>query len=120
MVLEVLVDENYSCVRTLEENAKLLNVSDKIVVHQSKAIGFLGNTGDKFDIIFLDPFYQDVRHKFLLKLAEESLEEGGVIVFLHENADMPSLIEKVNLEIVDERNYGQTTVSFLKRKSIDN
>lgn len=114
------VDENYSCVRTLEENAKLLNVTDKIVVHQSKAIGFLGNTSDRFDIIFLDPFYQDVRHKFLLKLAEESLEEGGVIVFLHENADMPSLIEKVNLEIVDERNYGQTTVSFLKRKSIDN
>lgn len=114
------VDENYSCARTLEENAKLLKVSDKIIVHHTKALGFLANTSEKFDIIFLDPFYEDVKHKFLVKLAEESLNTDGLIVFLHQNADIEELIEKTDLEAVDERKYGKTTVTFLKKKSIDN
>jgi 16S rRNA (guanine966-N2)-methyltransferase len=109
------VDENYSVINTIQENAKLLGVSEKIAVHHHKAIGFLANSPEKYHIIFLDPFYEDSKHKFLLKVALESLEDDGVIVFLHGGLNMKELIEKIDLKVVEERKYSKTIVSFLKK-----
>ncbi len=111
------IDENYSCIRTITENAKILGVLDKIYTQHTKAIGFLGNTQDKFDLIFLDPFYKDTKHKFLLKLAEEALNPEGLIIFLHREINIKDLILNINLDIIEERNYGQTYLTILKKKS---
>lgn len=111
------VDENYSCSQTILENAKTLGVSEQIESHQTKAIGFIGNIYEKYDIVFLDPFYEDHKHKFLLQLIHDSLEDNGIVVFLHGGTDISSLIQSIPFEIFDERKYAKTRVTFLKKKS---
>lgn len=110
------VDENYSCSQTILENAKSLGVSDQVASHQTKAIGFVGNAYEKYDIVFLDPFYEDHKHKFLLQLIYDSLNDGGIIVFLHGGTDIKELIQNIPLEVFDERKYSKTIVSFLRKK----
>lgn len=111
------VDENYSCTQTLLENIKLLGLEEKSAVHHSKAIGFAGNTYENYDIVFMDPFYEDHKHKFLLQLAHDSLKDDGIIVFFHGGTDITELIKNIPLEIYDERKYSKTIVTFIRKKS---
>lgn len=110
------VDENYSCAQTILENAKTLGVSEQIASHQTKAIGFVGNSYEKYNVVFLDPFYEDHKHKFLLQLIYDSLEDNGIVVFLHGGTDIKELIQNIPLEVYDERKYSKTIVTFLKKK----
>lgn len=110
------VDENYSSVQTTIENAHTLKVEEKIQAHQTKAITFTSNTEKSYDIVFLDPFYEDRHHKFLLQLLSEVLEPKGIIVFLHGGIDIPKMIENLPYEIFDERKYSLTQVTFLRIK----
>lgn len=110
------VDENYSSIETTKINAHDLKVEDMIDTHQTKAITYCGNTDKKFDIVFLDPYYEDRHHKFLLQLVSENLNYGGIVVFLHGGTDIKELTQNLNYEIYDERRYGSTYVSFLKLK----
>ncbi len=112
------VDENYSCSQTILENAKNMGVSEKVASHQIKAIGFVGNAFEKYDVVFLDPFYEDHKHKFLLQLIHDSLEEEGIVVFLHGGTDIKELIQNIPLEVFDERKYAKTIVTFLKKRAI--
>lgn len=110
------VDENFSSIETTKINAKDLNVTDKIETHQTKAITYTGNTDKNFDIVFMDPFYEDRHHKFLLQLISERLNPGGIVVFFHGGNNVLEMIQNLNLEIYDERKYSLTTVTFLKLK----
>ena len=40
-------------------------------------------TDKNFDIVFLDPYYEDRHHKFLLQLISDTLNPGGIVVFFH-------------------------------------
>lgn len=110
------VDENFSSIETTKVNAHDLKVEDKIDTHQTKAITFTGNTEKSFDIVFLDPYYEDRHHKFLLQLIAENLNPEGIVVFLHGGTDINELIQNLNYEVYDERKYGSTFVTFLKIK----
>jgi 16S rRNA (guanine(966)-N(2))-methyltransferase RsmD len=108
------VDENFSSIETTKINAKDLKVEDKIEAHQTKSITFTGNTDKTFDIVFLDPYYEDKNHKFLLQLISENLNSEGIVVFLHGGTDIKELIQNLKYEIYDERKYGSTYVTFLR------
>ena len=108
------VDENFSSIETTQINAKDLKVTEKIDTHQTKAITYCGNTEKNFDIVFLDPYYEDRHHKFLLQLIAENLNPEGIVVFLHGGTDIKELVQNLNYEIYDERKYGSTFVTFLR------
>ena len=110
------VDENRSSIEATKENAFALKVDDKVEAHNTKAITFAGNTDKTFDIVFLDPFYEDRHHKFLLQLISDILNPEGIVVFFHGGNVIKELIQNLNLEIYDERKYSLTTVTFLKLK----
>lgn len=110
------VDENKSSIEATKENAFALRVDSKVEAHNTKAITFAGNTEKRYDIVFLDPFYEDRHHKFLLQLISEILNPGGIVVFFHGGNDIKELIKNLNLEIYDERKYSLTTVTFLRNK----
>lgn len=110
------VDENYSCSQTILENANTFKLSEKVASHQVKAIGFAGNTYEKYDIVFMDPFYEDHKHKFLLQLTFDALNDDGIVVFLHGGTDIKELIKTINFEIYDERKYSKTVVTYLRKK----
>jgi 16S rRNA (guanine(966)-N(2))-methyltransferase RsmD len=81
------------------------------------ALRLLSKKREKFDLVFVDPPYDRDFVNPTLKALEESdlLSKEGWIVVEHSPREMPEAHER--LEIFDQRRYGQTWISFLKRIS---
>jgi 16S rRNA (guanine966-N2)-methyltransferase len=116
----VLVDISRDATQTIEENLRALEFTARSrVVTGSvfKSIRTLGRSGDRFDLIFLDPPYDKELVGETLKTiaAEGLLMESGVAVAEH------SVREKVaerygTLVLTDRRRYGDTQLSFFARE----
>jgi 16S rRNA (guanine(966)-N(2))-methyltransferase RsmD len=76
----VMVEHNIHVHRALVENAKLLNAT-QMEVHRGDALAFLASDQRRFDVIFLDPpFNQNWLEKLLPQLAPHLSEDGMVYV----------------------------------------
>lgn len=109
------IDEESRAVRIIEENLRNCNLIEKAEIVRKNAVKFAGNSPRNYDVIFLDPFYEDISHKFLMQNLENILEEGGIIVFFHgENLDLDKTLENTNLKITDQRRFGKSYFSLIK------
>ena len=109
------VDSDKESVNSMEKNLKNTDLMEKAEIHRQEAVKFVANTSKKYDLVFLDPFYKDVKHKYLIALLQESLNPGGIVVFFHgDNLEMPSLLEKTAFQIIESRRYGKSHVDFLR------
>jgi len=112
------VDENSKAIQVIEKNLQNTGLTEKSEAHRDGAIKFVANCPDFYDIVFVDPFYDDVNHKFLLEQLQEALSKNGIVVFLHGDAlNMENLIKKTNFKIVESRKYGKSYVDFLTKDS---
>ncbi len=77
----VFVDARKDAVALIRDNLKVCNLSDKARVHQGDALSYL-KSGEKFDIIFLDPPYASgLLEKALFSVTEFDIcREHGIIV----------------------------------------
>jgi len=109
------VDENPKAIEVIEKNAiKCKFDESKVQIFKSNAVKFVANTINKYDIIFLDPFYQDTSHIFLVKSIEEIIKNKGVIVFFHGNTlDINKIIKDTNFKILDQRKFGNSYFSLI-------
>ena len=98
--------------------------SDELRFHKksvAQALELLGQAGEKFDIIFMDPPYKDVplRLEEATKLIAEfnMLAEGGMLIVEHDkDCEMPEKIH--GLDLVRYCSYGITVITFFKDKNI--
>ena len=98
--------------------------SDELRFHKksvAQALELLGQAGEKFDIIFMDPPYKDVplRLEEATKLIAEfnMLAEGGMLIVEHDkDCEMPEKIH--GLDLVRSCSYGITVITFFKDKNI--
>ena len=98
--------------------------SDELRFHKksvAQALELLGQAGEKFDIIFMDPPYKDVplRLEEATKLIAEfnMLAEGGMLIVEHDkDCEMPEKIH--GLDLVRSCSYGTTVITFFKDKNI--
>ena len=101
-----------------------LDGSDEIRVHKksvAQALELLGQAGEKFDIIFMDPPYKDVP----LRLEEATkligsfgmLNKDGMLIVEHDKDC--SIPEEMNgLKRVRSCSYGITVITFFKDKNV--
>lgn len=109
----VFNDVSPGSVKVLEQNIKKLGVSCK--VYRLDYLTCLGVLTTPFDIIFLDPPY---RFDYALPALEQIgarglLAEDGVVIY---ERDRPFTQRAEGFEVFDERNYGRTWLTFLRRK----
>lgn len=110
------VDEHPLAIKAIEENIKKCNFEEQTTVKRSNAVKYAGNTENKYDIIFLDPFYEDTNHIFLMKNLEDILNESGKIIFFHgDKLDINKTIKDTTLKIIDERRFGHSFFTILAR-----
>ena len=108
------VDSNYFSCEAIRENIVNCGFLEKAEVIRKEAAKYVVNTEKTYDIIFLDPFYDDTNHKFLVSNLENILNKDGLIVFFHgENLDLKSLIEGTGLNIMEERKCGKSFFTIL-------
>ncbi|MBN1162656.1 16S rRNA (guanine(966)-N(2))-methyltransferase RsmD [Patescibacteria group bacterium] len=101
------VDENKKAVKVIEENLEKTGFSDCGEVIRSDAVKYVANTPEKYDVIFADPYYENISHIHLFKNLEEILKPDGVIAFFHsKNLDWEKTLKDTNFEIKDQRRFG--------------
>lgn len=110
------VDEHPKAIKVIEENLKNCDFTEKSEVIRKDAIKYSANTEKKYDLIFVDPFYENTSHIFLFENLEEILNESGFIIFLHGlELDLEKNISKTQLKLVTQRKFGRSMFSILEK-----
>ena len=98
------------------ENIRKCNFTENAEFHLKDSVKYAANTEKSYDFIFVDPFYDNTSHIFLMKNLEEILNPQGQIIFFHaENLNMERLIKDTNLFKVDKRRFGKSYFTILKK-----
>ena len=108
------VDSNPLAIQAIEQNSKNAKFWGKTSVIKRDAIMYLAESHTSFDIIFVCPPYSYGLPSALLFNMADNLKPNGVIVFDHAKT---TILDKKNLEgleIVDQRSYGASGVTFLR------
>ncbi len=125
----VFVENNRACTEAIRANIErcgFLNMPmalpgdaaqnvEMIDCPAERALRLLGHRGERFDIIFADPPYEQDQAGAVLRLIRSLLllAEGGIAVVQHgSREELPASRE--GFRIVDERRYGETQLSFLR------
>ncbi len=116
----VFIDSNPRCVNTIRRNIENLGIKGKsarvIRGDSVKALKSLEETGEKFDIVFLDPpYYKDIAKNCLINISiYDILAPIHRIVVEHHKKDI--LKDISGILAIDERIYGDTVISIFKKK----
>ncbi len=112
----ISVDNNLKCIKFIKETSAQHGFD--IIAKRKNYIDFLMKNDENFDIIFADPPYLFSKDKYfeLLNIIRERdilLDNGQIII---EHSSNVSISEKYN--DVEERKYGGTILSILKKASL--
>jgi 16S rRNA (guanine966-N2)-methyltransferase len=113
----VFVDNNPGAITVIKRNIKSCSFDKHARIIRwdiKKNLNCLKSAGTAFDLVFLDPPYNQSMVKPALFNLEQtrSLEKGARIVVEHSPLE-PIPEELFMFEIEDQRRYGKTVVSFL-------
>ncbi|MFK7786416.1 MAG: 16S rRNA (guanine(966)-N(2))-methyltransferase RsmD [Crocinitomicaceae bacterium] len=108
----IAVDQNYNCVRHIQEMAKRFDCTDDLLVYKSEILKFLEKTNQKFDLIFADPPYEYKHHARIAEIVFERdlLEEDGLLIIEHGKQTDLSDITHFDFS----RTYGNVHFSFFQ------
>ena len=130
----LFVDNHRACIDAIQKSIAKLRLekqSETVLMDSFNIVSYLLRTGERFDYIFIDPPYKyydegPERERLfgvIADMAEKAiLAKGGIIIVEHRSRkeDEDALNNLRCLERFDLRNYGQTSLSFLKIKKQGN
>lgn len=108
--------ENYiEAIKILEKNLSLFKKDQNFKIFKKDCFEFFDsnqNMNEKFDIIFLDPPYKEMRINNLIEkiLENKILNPDGIIIIHRHKKDRVEITDKI--KILDTRNYGLSKVYF--------
>jgi 16S rRNA (guanine966-N2)-methyltransferase len=114
------VDNNFRCCQTVKSNLESLAVNeskyDIIKADALKALPRFDKTGEKFDIIFLDPpYYKEIAKKCLINIdSYDIVSPVGLILVEHFKKDALDA-ELERFLFLDERRYGDTVITIYEK-----
>ena len=109
--------ENYvEAIKVLEKNLNFFKNSKNFKIFKFDCFEFFESEkeiNEKFDIIFIDPPYKELRiNKLIEKIIEKKiLKNNGLMIIHRHKKDKLEISKKV--KILDVRNYGISKVYFL-------
>lgn len=118
----VFVDDHLSAVKTIEANCRQFEIKNP--THQVlckgvlEAIRWLHRRKEKFDLIFLDPPYQEDWVGATLECLHEYplLSKNGLMIVEHDKREISATMNTV-WKLEDSRRYGDTQLSLLSWRS---
>ena len=108
----LFVDDSAVSVRIINENVEQSGFSGRAQVITSKAEHFLKKTGDRFDIVFLDPPYAVQQEPLLSLVANPGLLKPDSIVISEHFKKQKSPERAGCLVLYREAVYGDTVLAF--------
>lgn len=111
----IFVDQEKICLLIIKRNLKLLNILEKGKLIRDKVEKFLSNNKKKFDIIFLDPPWNNL-NLVIFPLLKRSLKNEGLVIFCTSKKNEFLLNTLRDFFIFDKRIYGDHLIVFFKNK----
>lgn len=104
------IDHSPEALKTIRQNTNGIDEEYHIINSDYKK--YLKTTNEKFDIIFLDPPYQNGLLNKAIKFIEEFdlLNSGGLVICEYETEDPIS-----NLNLIKEKNYGSKNIKIFEK-----
>lgn len=111
----VAIDLDNAADRIITENIVRLDIGDKVSnVRASITSWSRRHQKEKFNIVFLDPPYDNVEPKALIKVALDHTIEGSIVVLSLPPA-VPLELSTTNYQQLTSKVYGDATVSIYRR-----
>jgi 16S rRNA (guanine966-N2)-methyltransferase len=111
----IAVDRESAVHKTISQNVKDLHLQAQIKVVKANVGGWsIHNMEKKFDIVLLDPPYNDIQPDLLQRLAKRHAQLGGLVVLsLPPKADfeLPSTIYR----LLSTKSYGDAQLVFYRK-----
>jgi 16S rRNA (guanine966-N2)-methyltransferase len=104
-------DRARDSVNIIKSNLSKLGITEGARVCNQDALSIL-KSGEKFDIIYIDPPYKTELGVKALELVSLALNDGGVAIFEDEK-EFSGEIE--GLKITDRRKYGRVRLTFFEK-----
>jgi 16S rRNA (guanine966-N2)-methyltransferase len=114
----VAVESSKTAVKTIVENQKILGIGEALNIKAmtvAKALNHL--EGQTFELIIADPPYERINYEELARLASLLAFKGLLIVSHTSRIALPQL---ESMERTSTRTYGDTSLSFYKKKTKPN
>ena len=110
------VDDSQESIRTIKNNLVKTKFEEKSETYKNNVFNVINVLGRKkvgFDFIFMDPPYnRGYENKVLKTICDNNLlREDGLIIIEH-GKGLPFEKTFYYLKKIDERNYGDTTITF--------
>ena len=115
----VLVDKDKRSVDIIKKNTASLGFEEQCEIRNEDCFIYAERTGEKFDIIFLDPPYNRNFIEPVLDaiVDKELLSDGGIVVLESDDTDFSG--EKEGLAILKQRKYGRTYITVYEKQEKD-
>lgn len=104
------VDNNGLSCEVIEKNLFNCGFIDKGQIIKKDSAKYVSKISDDgsatYDIIFADPFYNDLAHVHLMKHIENIMNSGAILVFFHGSSlDFQKLLPQTSLKLITSRKF---------------
>ncbi len=114
-----LVDENYEAIGVIRNSLNTLEIDEETAqAHRIKAVKFVQKAiknKQKYNFVFCDPFYDDLKHKYLFSLIPQILDKNGIFVFFH-SPEQATYYEEIaqtaGLALAERRKFGEAAFTM--------
>lgn len=111
----IAVDKDTSAHKTIEQNVQELHLQKIVHVTKANIAGWsIHNMEKKFDIVLLDPPYDDIQAKLLERLAKRHAKTNGLVILsLPPKADFS--LPPTHYSLLSTKPYGDTQLAFYRK-----
>jgi len=108
------IDKDTAAHRAIEQNVKELRLQKTVHVTKANTGGWsIHNMEKKFDIVLLDPPFDELQSPLLEKLIKRHVKSGGLAVLNYPgNLKFPDFDKT---EVAADKNYGDTQLVFYRK-----
>ena len=116
----ILCDNSKQAIQIIRKNVQKTHTEKQIEIYQMSFEELLRNKiKEQIDIIFIDPPYEtDFAYKAIKIMLENNLigEDSIIIIETDQEKRVKEQLDKLEIEIMDERKYGRAHLIFLSQK----
>lgn len=110
----VAIDRDGPAHKILDDNIKSLRLSGKVKAIKANTGGWsLHNMERQFDIVILDPPYDDLQLNLLQKLINRHVQRGGLAVLSYPGSKPIPIFDRV--ELVSSKRYGDSQLAYYRK-----
>lgn len=107
----ILVENNFDAVKSINNNIKKLNLSDKAELEVKDVLKFIEHSKEDFDIVFADPPY-NIPVSHLLNTVHKIIEKDGFFVYFHKSSQLETEVKEMKLLRI--KKFGKSSYSVYR------